>query len=297
MSGESVNPLEYFVSGGFGGIVTTLVGHPFDTVKVRLQTQPIPKAGETPKYTGTWSCITQTVQKEGLLGLYKGIQAPLTGIVPIFAISFGAYGIGKKIFKADVYPNSLPRIFAAGAFSAIFTTTITAPIERVKCLLQIQEGGGAKKYDGMVDCAVKLYKEGGIKGIYKGTAATLLRDVPAAGVYFATYSYVSSLLTKPGEKSSLPVSILAGGTSGITHWIVGMPPDVIKSRLQTAPEGKYPLGMVSVFNELMKTEGPLGLYKGVIPVMLRAFPANAACFFGFEMCNRLFDYIHKEFKI
>lgn len=53
---------------------------------------------------------------------------------------------------------------------------LKAPGERIKCLLQIQQGGNApQKYSGMADCAKKLYKEGGIRSIYKGTFATLLR--------------------------------------------------------------------------------------------------------------------------
>lgn len=43
----------------------------------------------------------------------------------------------------------------------------------------------------------------------------------------------------------------------------------------SAPEGKYLNGMRSVFAELLREEGLLALYKGVTPVMLRAFPANA----------------------
>ena len=42
-----------------------------------------------------------------------------------------------------------------------------------------------------------------------------------------------------------------------------------------APEGKYANGIRSVFVELMREEGLAALYKGVTPVMLRAFPANA----------------------
>lgn len=290
------NPFEYFVSGGFGGVVTCIVGHPFDTVKVRLQTQPTPKPGEKPQFTGTWDCISKTIRNEGFFGLYKGIQAPLTGIVPMFAVSFGAFGVGKRIFKADINPESGSRIFAAGAFSAFFMTIVTTPVERVKCLLQIQQGTGDKKYDGMIDCARKLYKEGGIRSLYKGTVATLLRDMPASGTYFMTYGLMTTKLTPKGENTSIPLSIFAGGMSGITHWIVGMPPDVIKSRLQTAPEGTYPHGMISVFNEIMRIDGPLGLYKGVVPVMLRAFPANAACFVGFELSTRFFTFLHRTFN-
>lgn len=54
-----------------------------------------------------------------------------------------------------------------------------------------------------------------------------------------------------------------------------------------APEGTYPNGVRDAFKHLMKTEGPLALYKGIVPVLLRAFPANAACFAGFELCKKL----------
>ena len=68
------------------------------------------------------------------------------------------------------------QFFVAGAFSACLTTTVMAPGERIKCLLQIQQGGNApQKYKGMVDCVKQLYAEGGIRSIYKGSLATLLR--------------------------------------------------------------------------------------------------------------------------
>lgn len=105
------------------------------------------------------------------------MSAPLTGVAPIFAMSFFGFGLGKRLQQKtpDEKLTNL-QLFNAGAFSGIFTTSIMAPGERIKCLLQIQQGEGAhKKYDGMVDCAKKLYKEGGIKNVYKGSVATLMR--------------------------------------------------------------------------------------------------------------------------
>ncbi|KAJ8953249.1 hypothetical protein NQ318_015830 [Aromia moschata] len=94
-----MGPGEYFICGGFGGICTVLVGHPLDTIKVRLQTMPIPKvAGESPLYTGTLDCFKKTIKNEGVRGLYKGMGVPLVGVAPIFAISFMGYGVGKQIF-------------------------------------------------------------------------------------------------------------------------------------------------------------------------------------------------------
>lgn len=57
------------VSGTFSGIAVCLVGHPFDTLKVRLQTQPI----DRPVYTGLLDCFVKTMKWEGIGGLYKGV--------------------------------------------------------------------------------------------------------------------------------------------------------------------------------------------------------------------------------
>lgn len=104
------------------------------------------------------------------------MTAPLTGVAPIFAMSFFGFGLGKRLQqKSSDQKLTNTQVFAAGAFSGIFTTTIMAPGERIKCLLQIQQGSGQQKYNGMVDCAKQLYKEGGIRSVYKGSFATLLR--------------------------------------------------------------------------------------------------------------------------
>lgn len=292
---ENSSPIKYFLSGGFGGVCTVLAGHPMDTIKVRLQTMPLPKPGETAIYKGTWDCLSKTIQKEGFRGLYKGMSAPLTGVAPIFAISFFGFGLGKKLIKSE--ENQVltkPELFAAGAFSGIFTTSIMAPGERIKCLLQIQQGGNTpQKYSGMVDCARQLYSEGGIRSIYKGSVATILRDIPASGMYFMTYEVVKEFLIdeEASSKRKMIATIVAGGCAGIANWLVGMPADVLKSRLQTAPEGTYPNGMKDVFRQLMAQEGPTALYKGVTPVMIRAFPANAACFVGFELAVNFLDWV------
>lgn len=289
---EKESPVKYFISGGFGGICTVISGHPLDTIKVRLQTMPVPGPKELPLYNGTLDCTRKTIAQEGIRGLYKGMGAPLCGVAPIFAISFYGYGLGKQLIKKSDDEQLTPlKLFYAGAFSGIFTTIIMAPGERIKCLLQIQQNDINPKYKGPIDCAKQLYKEGGIKSIYKGTCATLLRDIPASGMYFMTYECLKNWLTPEGGNLGIGATIVAGGFAGIANWIVGMPPDVLKSRLQSAPEGTYKRGIRDAFIVLMKEEGPKALYKGVTPVMLRAFPANAACFLGFEFAMSLLNLL------
>ena len=83
-------------------------------------------------------------------------------------------------------------IFVAGMVSGVFTTAILAPGDRIKCLLQVQQSPRASgaahtvgtRYTGPVDVVRQLYREGGLWSIFKGTGATLARDVPGTGPSF-----------------------------------------------------------------------------------------------------------------
>ncbi|XP_054716759.1 mitochondrial carnitine/acylcarnitine carrier protein-like [Uloborus diversus] len=118
-------------------------------------------------------------------------------------------------------------------------------------------------------------------------------NVPASGMYFMSYEWLQRVLTPAGkDRSEISVwrTLFAGGMAGICNWSVAIPADVLKSRLQTAPEGTYPNGIRDVFKHTMKEEGIRALYKGATPVMLRAFPANAACFMGYEVTMKFLNW-------
>ncbi|XP_062316447.1 mitochondrial carnitine/acylcarnitine carrier protein isoform X1 [Osmerus eperlanus] len=291
---KRISPLKNFAAGGVGGACLLFAGHPLDTIKVRLQTQPKVHSGHGALYTGAYDCFRKTVSKEGVLGLYKGMGAPLAGVAPMMAISFFGFGLGKQLQQSDPsQPLTYAQVYLAGCLAGVFTTIIVAPGERVKCLLQVQANGGQLRYAGPLDCAVSLYRQQGIRSVYKGTVLTLLRDVPSNGLYFLTYEYLKNLLTAEGEsvsQLSTPRILLAGGVAGILNWVIALPPDVLKSNFQTAADGRY-RGLVDVLRELLKEEGPRALYKGFNAVFLRAFPANAACFLGFEFALKGLNWL------
>lgn len=64
-------------------------------------------------------------------------------------------------------------------------------------------------------------------------------DVPASGAYFATYEYLQRVMKSENGNLSLLSTITAGGCAGIANWLVGMPADVLKSRLQTGKRTKH----------------------------------------------------------
>ena len=173
-------------------------------------------------------------------------------------------------------------------------TIITAPFERVKVLLQIQGqkqlGPGEKpRYSGGLDVVRQLYKEGGIRSVYRGSAMTLARDGPGSATYFATYEYVKRKMTpkdingNPSGELSLTAVMTAGGAAGVAMWIPVFPIDTIKSRLQSA-EGRPTIG--GTIRGLYASGGLKAFFPGLGPAMARAVPANAVTFLGVELAHK-----------
>jgi solute carrier family 25 (mitochondrial carnitine/acylcarnitine transporter), member 20/29 len=236
-----------------------------------------------------------TFRTEGIRGLYRGVSAPLVAVTPIFAVSFWGYDIGQRMIQyasPSTVDLSLTQKCIAGGISALPTTLFMAPSERIKVLLQTAKPG---QYSGMWDCTKQVYQTGGIGSIFKGTGLTLMRDIPGSVAWFGTYEAVKLAMMKAqgiDDTSKLsPIAVLsAGGFAGVACWTVSIPADVLKSRFQSATEGTY-RGMTDVFRTLMREEGPTALFTGIRPALIRAFPANAACFFGMEVARKLFAFL------
>ena len=135
-SSAKVSPLKDFLAGGFGGVCLVVSGHPFDTIKVRLQTSS--------NYNGMLDCIKQIWSKEGPKGYFKGMLAPIAGVAPMYALCFLGFSTGMKMQGYDEPGKTSPvGLFAAGTVAGFYTTAIMAPGERIKCLLQIQGATGS----------------------------------------------------------------------------------------------------------------------------------------------------------
>lgn len=293
-SNPIVGQIKSFAAGGFGGVCAVAVGHPFDLVKVRLQTS----APGT--YNGAFDVVKKTIAHDGgLRGLYRGVAAPLVGVTPMFAISFWGYDLGQRIVKAadksyvEGQKLSIGQISTAGFISAIPTTAVAAPFERIKVILQLQgqnkPAPGQKQFTGALDVAAHLYREGGLKSVFKGSVATFARDGPGSALYFATYEYLKRKLTPPDSNSmSLGAISFAGGMAGVAMWVPVFPIDTIKSNLQS---GSAKGGLITVTKDIYRSGGIKAFFPGIGPALARSFPANAATFVGVELAYSFFQQI------
>ncbi|KAH8262923.1 hypothetical protein KR044_002199, partial [Drosophila immigrans] len=283
-----INQLIYNFSGAAG----VLVGHPFDTVKVHLQTDN-PK---NPKYKGTFHCMKTILLSDNIRGLYRGISSPMMGIGLVNAIVFGVYGNIQRI-SGD--PNSLGSHFWAGAAAGLVQSIVCAPMELAKTRLQLANHiDKGQKFRGPIHCLMYIHRTEGIRGSFKGFTATMLRDIPGRRIFttcllndvksinlrfpgFSSYFVSYEFLMQCKENPGIFYSLMAGGFAGMSSWLACYPIDVIKTHLQADALGKQAKysGFVDCAVKSYEREGYMFFFRGLNSTLIRAFPMNAACFF------------------
>uniref|UniRef100_A0A2P2HXP5 Mitochondrial basic amino acids transporter n=1 Tax=Hirondellea gigas TaxID=1518452 RepID=A0A2P2HXP5_9CRUS len=267
-----------------GGCAGVLVGHPFDTVKVKLQTQDF----RNPQYKGTWDCFRQIVKRDGARGLLKGMASPIMGVGFVNAITFGVQSNVAKRFQDQ---QALKTHFMSGMAAGFCQAFICAPVELTKIRLQLQEdmlgsrsGSAAKPvmYKGPMDCLQMILKKEGIRGVFRGQLITVMREVPAFGTYFLTYEACVRALSgsETSQDAGVGAILMAGGTAGAASWIISYPLDVIKTRLQS--DGAFGparyTGILDCATKSIREEGIGVMTRGLKCSVIRAFPTNAAVF-------------------
>lgn len=182
---------------------------------------------------------------------------------------------------------------------------VNCPIELLKVRLQIQDPSRPRIYSGILDCARQTLRTHGPTGLYRGMTATLLRDFPSFATYFGVYDVLKQQFAAASgaREASRGHLLLAGGLAGIgihpppsplvsplssrhagriAAWIPCYPQDVIKSRMQSSAVHR---SVLACARSILAEHGLRGFFKGFGPTIVRAFPANAATFFAYELVS------------
>lgn len=287
------DPFWNIFAGSFGGICSLVVGYPLDTIKVRLQTQNSSDKTSLP-YRGALDCFRQTVAKNGVWSLFRGMSAPALFATPRFAIIFHANAhslnfvrgklgdrFERRDLKSGIRINYL-EVCASGAMSQLVVVPcLVAPVERIKVLLQVYP---PEKFRGQLHCLTHLIRTEGLRSLWRGTLLTYARDIPSFGTYFFTYELLRHEIFMDHETGyvGLRGTVMSGAIAGLCGWSVAIPFDVVKNRHQSICNLSAKISSWTTIKSLYATEGLLGFYRGAGPILLRAAPANAVGLLGYE---------------
>jgi len=273
--------------GGFlGGSVSIVVGHPFDTVKVRQQ------AGHT-AYASATECLRRTVQAEGPRALFKGMLSPLLANSAMSAVCFSTWQETQRLLHPDENEHApLGTVFLSGAVAGVAQCSLATPVELVRTKLQVQHEGSLV-YKGNIDCIRKVCQAEGLAGLYRGNVSMMLREAPAFGVYFSMYEATKRFLKpelRPGDKEPMWLEAAGGAVTGGVTWAVVMPIDVVSTRIQSLPEeqAKDPAqrSIRRIAEQVWQEGGVRAFYRGLPTAILRGVVLNALVFPVYETTVR-----------
>jgi ornithine carrier protein len=314
---HGLEALKDIVYGSSAGVVGKFIEYPFDTVKVRLQSQP---DGLPLRYTGPLDCFKQSLRQDGFAGLYRGISAPLVGAaVETSSLFFSVsclrarhvymqklngkqYRLAQEALRATLLPKpeplSLSALIACGAASGAFTSILLTPIELVKCKMQVpvESGLGVARLPSASAIIRSVYRHHGLFGFWHGQLGTLIRETGGSAAWFGSYESMKVFfhqLRHLTPQESLPVQdqMLAGAVAGMSYNFIFYPADTIKSRMQTEDVKEVTSGrrtFWAVGSALWKQHGLRGLYRGCGITVGRAAPSSAFIFTIYEALRKTF---------
>lgn len=294
------------IAGGTAGLFEALCCHPLDTIKVRMQLsskqggkgpdgKPIKKLG----FIGTG---LQIAKRETPLGLYKGLGAVVTGIIPKMSIRFSSYEFYKKqLTPSDGSKISTGNNFIAGVGAGLTEAVIVVnPTEVIKIRLQAQNHSmvdplDVPKYRNAAHALLVVVREEGFSALYRGVALTAARQASNQGVNFTVYAELKSKLQElQPQYDQLPSwqTSIIGLISGALGPLSNAPLDTIKTRMQREGGASKESGLsrfTRITKQLIAQEGIHALYKGITPRIMRVAPGQAVTFTVYEYIRDMLE--------
>ncbi|XP_076169183.1 calcium-binding mitochondrial carrier protein Aralar1 isoform X1 [Ptiloglossa arizonensis] len=208
------------ISGACAGGSQVIFTNPLEIVKIRLQVAGEIAGGSKVR---AWSVVKEL----GLLGLYKGARACFLRDIPFSAIYFPMYAHTKARLADEGGYNTPLSLLVSGALAGVPAAALVTPADVIKTRLQVVAREGQTTYNGLMDCARKIYREEGARAFWKGATARVFRSSPQFGVTLFTYELLQRLFfvdfggSRPsGSEQKVPAT-------GIAHEIRSTNPDHI----------------------------------------------------------------------
>ncbi|KAJ8772469.1 hypothetical protein K2173_027646 [Erythroxylum novogranatense] len=173
-------------------------------------------------------------------------------------------GISKRVHRV--------KYFIAGGIAGAASRTATAPLDRLKVVMQVQTTRAS-----LVPAIKKICKEDGLLGFFRGNGLNVVKVAPESAIKFYAYEMLKNMICdmKGEDKSDIGAGgrLFAGGMAGAVAQTAIYPLDLVKTRLQTsACEGGRAPNLGVLTKDIWVHEGPRAFYKGLVPSLLGIIP-------------------------
>lgn len=293
-----------FIAGGIAACGAVTASHPFETIKIRLQLQGELQSKDiaVKKYKGVLHGVSVVAKNEGVRGLYRGIGCAYIYQILLNGCRLGFYeplrASTTQLFFKDSNVQSLGVNVFSGAASGILGAMAGSPFFLVKTRLQSYSPslpvGTQHKYKNALDGLRQIYGSEGVKGLYRGMGAAMVRTGAGSSVQLPTYFFAKRRLIKhAGMEDGLPLHLMSSACSGFVVCCFMHPPDTVMSRMYNQRGNLYS-GIFDCLYKTVSTEGVLAVYKGFFAHLARILPHTILTLTLAEQTNKLVRIVESK---
>ncbi|CAO2162990.1 unnamed protein product [Urochloa humidicola] len=259
--------------------------------------QDIPAAA-APRKPGPVAVGAQILRSEGAVGLFSGVSATMLRQTLYSTTRMGLYDILKTRWTQEnggVLP--LHRKIAAGLIAGGIGAAVGNPAD--VAMVRMQADGrlplaDRRNYRSVGDAIGRMVRDEGVRSLWRGSSLTVNRAMIVTASQLATYDQAKEVILArwgPGA-DGLGTHVTASFAAGIVAAAGSNPVDVIKTRMmnmKVAPGAPPPYaGALDCALTTVRSEGPMALYKGFIPTVMRQGPFTVVLFVTLEQVRKVF---------
>ncbi|OWF41122.1 calcium-binding mitochondrial carrier protein SCaMC-2-like [Mizuhopecten yessoensis] len=267
----------HLVAGGAAGAVSRTCTAPLDRLKVLLQVHATSKNNY-----GVVNGFKFMLNEGGVKSLWRGNGINVIKIAPETAIKFMAYEQIKTWFRGEDPAKELHILerLCSGSLAGCISQTAIYPMEVLKTRLALRKTG---QFNGIFDCAMKVYKNEGIRMFYRGYVPNIIGIIPYAGIDLAVYETLKKTYRQKtnGQDPGILALLGCGTISSTCGQLSSYPLALIRTKLQ-AQGAKGQDTLRTMFTKIVKQDGFFGLYRGLAPNFMKVIPAVSISYVVYE---------------
>lgn len=296
---QKISTFGGFIAGGLAACGAVTFTNPIELVKTRMQLQGELSKTKGPKvYKNPVQALVLIYKNEGIRGIQKGLACAYVYQLGLNGCRLGLYEPTRNVFNGIFYPErdplrvqNIPINIAAGAISGIAGAIIGSPMYLVKTRMQSYSTqiqiGEQTHYTSAWQGLRAIYKAEGIKGLFRGVDAAILRTGAGSAAQLPIYNFTKHEMLNSGFFGEGPaLHLSASVVAGFGVGIVMNPWDVILTRVYNQKGDLYS-GPVDCFVKTVRSEGIMALYKGFGAQILRIAPHTVLTLMFMEQTMKL----------
>ncbi|XP_066589264.1 mitochondrial thiamine pyrophosphate carrier-like [Prorops nasuta] len=297
---------DHAIAGASSGFITRFISQPLDVLKIRFQLQVEPIShNHISKYRSIFQAILLIYKEEGVTAFWKG-HVPAQYLSIVYGMSqFYSYNILLKTSENSVLLQKWKHVgqFISGAGAGFFATVVSYPFDTVRTrdatLLLVTINLCLSEIFNIIKFLIVSYYYSSIvwhespKIFFAGLLPTLIQTVPRTAIEFTVYGIFTDIYKMIFQETNTAFSnsMIAGSISGFTAKTIVYPFDLARKRMQIQgfqhgrrDFGKFfqCKGLIDCTIKIIKDEGVMGMYKGLIPSQLKAAITSALYFSFYE---------------